>query len=111
MGMFFYENVKYLRKLYGYSQEEISKRTGIERSAISKIENGKVETSIDNAYKIATCFNIPIQDLLSKKISEEVQLDKNHKLDAVITDRSKELTEEEKEKLISLIDTIFDKSK
>lgn len=110
MARYFNKNIKYLRKQRRISQEELSVATGIERSILSRIENDKIETSIENAYKLSAFFDIPMDQLLGKDLvyEENVMLDESHILDSIIMNKSKELTEDDKQKLINIIDTVFD---
>lgn len=66
---YFYKNAKYIRKEKKISQEDMAKKTGIDRSTISRIENGEIETSIDNAIKISNALDIPLQKLISIDLS------------------------------------------
>ena len=108
MAKYFNNNIKHLRTIRGLSQEEVSNGSGIERSVLSRIENAKIETSIDNAWKLSSFFKVPIDILISRdlRLEENVVLDENHKLDLVIQDKSKDLTEDGKKALINIIDNL-----
>lgn len=41
------EKIKYIRELRGYSQEQLADMMDINRSTISKIENGKFSITVD----------------------------------------------------------------
>ena len=45
------------------SQRELSRRTGIRPSTLSKIENNQVTLSIQNAISIAQALNRPLDEL------------------------------------------------
>ena len=47
------ESVRIVRKLQGFSQNELSKRTGIPQSTISSIENDRVNLGVERAKVIA----------------------------------------------------------
>lgn len=62
-------NVKHLRGIRGISQQTLADKVGVDRSTISRIENGEIETTIDNAMKIAKVLCVNIEDLITKDIS------------------------------------------
>ena len=43
------ESVRILRKLQGYSQNELSKKTGIPQATLSAIENDRVRLGVERA--------------------------------------------------------------
>lgn len=45
-----------LRKEHGMTQEELSKKSGVGRAHIAKIESGKFSAGIDTIQKIANVF-------------------------------------------------------
>lgn len=69
MAEFLNTNIKYLRSKKGLSQQGLADKVGIDRSTISRIENNEIETTIDNAIKIADTLNVSINDLLTKNLS------------------------------------------
>lgn len=56
-------NVKQLRKSLGYTMEELSKRTGIHRVMISRIEKEDYIPSIDQLEKLSETLGFEITDL------------------------------------------------
>jgi len=68
MAEFLNNNVKYLRNEKNISQQKLADEIGVDRSTISRIENGEIETTIDNAIKIADVLNVPLNDLVSKNL-------------------------------------------
>lgn len=56
-------NVKQLRKSLGYTMEELSKRTGIHRVMISRIEKEDYIPSIDQLEKLSETLDFEITDL------------------------------------------------
>lgn len=64
MAEFLNKNIRYLRMLKNMSQLELAEKTGVDRSTISRIENNEVETTVDNAIKIAEALNVSILDLV-----------------------------------------------
>lgn len=68
MAEFLNKNIKHLRTIKGLSQQGLADKIGIDRSTISRIENNEIETTIDNAIKIADILNVSINDLLNKDL-------------------------------------------
>ncbi len=68
MAEFLNKNLKFLRSSNKISQQELADRIGIDRSTVSRIENNEIETTIDNAIKIADIFNISLSDLLGRDL-------------------------------------------
>lgn len=62
-------NVKHLRSVKGISQQTLADKVGVDRSTISRIENGEIETTIDNALKIANVLKVNIEDLITKDLT------------------------------------------
>lgn len=59
----FGKNLRKLRKLKGFTQEQLAIDLGIEISQISRIERGVINTSIGNINSIAKVLKIDIKDL------------------------------------------------
>lgn len=68
MAEFLNNNVKYLRSIKGISQQSLADKIGVDRSTISRIENGEIETTIDNAIKLAKVFNVNLNELVAKNL-------------------------------------------
>lgn len=68
MAEFLNNNIKYLRSKNGISQQGLADKIGIDRSTVSRIENNEIETTIDNAIKIAKALNVPLYDLVGKDL-------------------------------------------
>lgn len=73
MADFLNNNIKHLRTDKGISQQGLADKVGIDRSTISRIENNEIETTIDNAIKIANALNVSLYDLVSKDLSKNNQ--------------------------------------
>lgn len=56
--------IRRLRNERKWSQEDLSERTGLHRTYISHIENGKREISVETLCKIAKGFDVDAADLL-----------------------------------------------
>lgn len=68
MAEFLNNNIKYLRNKNGLSQQGLADKIGIDRSTVSRIENNEIETTIDNAIKIAEALNVPLYDLVGRDL-------------------------------------------
>jgi len=68
MPRFFNNNLNFIRKKKNITQQELADKTNIERSTISRIENGEIDTSIDNAIKIANALEIPLEEITAKDL-------------------------------------------
>lgn len=62
-----------LRKMHGYSQQELADRVGAVQVVISDYERGKLRLSAEMALRFASALDVPIQELLhpSKPLSVE----------------------------------------
>lgn len=68
MAEFLNENIKFLRNSKGISQQGLADKVGIDRSTISRIENDEIDTTIDNAIKIANALDVGLFELVSKDL-------------------------------------------
>ena len=66
------DNLVILRKLNGYSQEEISEKIDISRQAYAKWESGATTPDIEKAAKLAEVYGITIDSLLKNETVEGV---------------------------------------
>ncbi len=65
--MNFSEKLKYLRKQKNLTQEQLSDKLFVSRTAVSKWESGMGFPSIDSLKDIANFFEISVDDLISSK--------------------------------------------
>lgn len=54
--------VKFLREIKGISQTELSKKTGVVREQISRIENGQINATIQTMHKLSVALDVPLRD-------------------------------------------------
>ncbi|MGI6393588.1 MAG: helix-turn-helix domain-containing protein [bacterium] len=66
----FGQRLKMLRKHKGMSQDDISFASGVDRSYLSEIENGKSSPTIDMVDKIARALNIAPNEFFIFDVSE-----------------------------------------
>ena len=68
MAEYLNNNVKHLRNVNNVSQQSLADKIGVDRSTVSRIENGEIETTVENAIKLANAFNVTLNDLVSKDL-------------------------------------------
>jgi transcriptional regulator with XRE-family HTH domain len=61
-------NIKYLRRLHGLTQEQFSRRMGIKRSLLGAYEESRANPSQDNLLAITRMCNVSIDDFLKKDL-------------------------------------------
>ena len=73
----FKENLISLRKLNGFSQDELADRIGVSRQTLSKYETGESLPDIEKIVAIANEFGVSIDDLIhyDKKQSDNLGLE------------------------------------
>lgn len=63
------QNLRFLRKKFQLSQEELAAQAGLNRGNIASYENGGAEPRICNLLKFSMIFKTPISDLTSRDLS------------------------------------------
>lgn len=67
-------NLKYLRRIEGYRQEDMARLLGYRgKQGYSSIETGISNISIENLVNISEYFGVTVDDLLKKDLSKEGQ--------------------------------------
>lgn len=66
-----------LRKMKGWSQEELALRAGLQRTHISRIEQGKYAVTLEVIQAIAEAFGMTV-DLIDKRLEGLVRLTIEH---------------------------------
>jgi len=64
------KNLKYLRKLRGWTQEEFANKLGIKRSLIGAYEEERAEPRLEVLEVISDMFKVTLDELLRKDLSE-----------------------------------------
>lgn len=116
MAEFLNNNIKFLRTKNGISQQGLADKVGIDRSTVSRIENNEIETTIDNAIKIADALNISLYDLVGKDLRannvETPLTEKKHEeykkilREKGLMDENENIDEESLNKLLKIADMI-----
>ena len=74
-----YNNLKYLRKKNGYTQEQIAERIGVSRQAVAKWERGETLPDIDNVISLAGVYGVTVDSLVRNATSYDLEAaDKKH---------------------------------
>lgn len=84
-------NIKYLRRLNGLTQEQFARRIGIKRSLLGAYEEARANPNLDNLMAIAKVFNTTVDQLLKqdlRKIRETPDLSIPLALDRSAGDRA-----------------------
>ncbi len=117
MAEFLNNNIKYLRAKEGISQQGLADKIGIDRSTVSRIENNEIETTIDNAIKIAKALNVTIYDLVGRDLRLAIDentspIEKKHEeykrilREKGLMDENENIDEESLNKLLKIADMI-----
>ena len=63
--------IKSLRNRKGFSQEELSKRTGLSLRTIQRIENGETEPRGDSLKRLAIAFDVSSDEIIDWTVQED----------------------------------------
>ncbi|MBR4204923.1 MAG: helix-turn-helix domain-containing protein [Clostridia bacterium] len=66
------ENLVMLRKLNGYSQEQIAEKIDISRQAYAKWESGATVPDIEKAARLAEVYGVTVDGLLKTETAEGI---------------------------------------
>lgn len=61
-------NIKYLRRMNGLTQEQFSRKIGIKRSLLGAYEEGRANPNLDNLTNIAKIFGTTVDNLIKNDI-------------------------------------------
>ncbi len=64
------ENIKYLRKKNGYTQEQFAELIGIKRSLVGAYEEGRADPRLNNLLRMSEVFKVTVDTLLNKDVSK-----------------------------------------
>ncbi len=65
--------LKELRQLHRRSQSDLARELGVSRQAVNGFESGKFDPSLDMAFKIASLFNVAIEDVFIYEAKNSMQ--------------------------------------
>ena len=63
------ENIRFLRKKKGWTQEKFSKKIGIKRSLVGDYEEGRSDPRLNNLLKMCEVFQISLDNILKNDVS------------------------------------------
>ncbi len=64
------ENIKFLRKKNGWTQEQFSEKIGIKRSLLGAYEEGRADPRLNNLLNMAKVFQLKVDALISKDLTQ-----------------------------------------
>ena len=105
------KNIKRLRKKKGGSQTQLAEQIGSHLSHINRIETDKYNPSLDVVQKLASVFEVSIDDLVSDMNEDykEVKIENKGLMERIkLIDT---LDEEDRSALIRIIDSMLTKKK
>ncbi len=73
MKQIFGQNVRRIRQIRGYSQEELAERAGLHRTYVGSVERGERNVSLYNIVTLARALDVPVSDLFSGIITQAVR--------------------------------------
>lgn len=65
-------NIRYLRKMAGYSQEQIARKTGVTQGSVSQWEQGASIPDTKTLAKLAQIFSVPLDYFLSDEPRRDI---------------------------------------
>jgi len=65
------QNIKYLRKQKGYTQDVLAQKMGVKRAAIGAYEEHRAEPKIVTMQKFATLFGVTIDELINMDLNTD----------------------------------------
>lgn len=99
-------NVKYLRERKGIAQGELAEALNIDQSTLAKWEAGTRKITLEWSMKIAEYFNVFIGDFISTDLKTNEEFQKENELDQILFSKAKDLSDEDKKAVITLINSI-----
>jgi len=65
--------LKELRQMHQWSQSDLARELGVSRQAVNGFESGKFDPSLDMAFKIASLFQVAIEDIFIYEAKHSMQ--------------------------------------
>lgn len=82
------ENIRYLRKNKGWTQQELADKIGIKRSLVGAYEEARAEPSAQKLLKFAEILNVSVDDLIGLNLKEYSPGSPRFKVLAITVDES-----------------------
>lgn len=67
------QNIRYLRRKYQFTQEQMAQKLGIKRSLLGAYEEARANPRLEVLVKAAELFNVSVDQLVSKPLDESVR--------------------------------------
>ncbi len=80
------ENIRFLRKNKGWTQQELADKIGIKRSLVGAYEEGRAEPSAKKLLKFAEILNVSVDDLIGLNLKEKTPGSTHFKVLAITVD-------------------------
>ncbi len=112
MAQFFNDNLKYIRKQKGISQQQLADKIGVDRSSISRWESGDMGITVDSAYLISLALDVSLPDLVGKDLKTGTSYEKTNEdykkilIEKGLMDTDGNIDKENFEKLIKIADMV-----
>jgi len=107
MKNYFKNNIKYLRKIYKLSQQDLGKKLNKDYSTIGKWELGERTPIMKDMVEISDFFNVPMDKLLFTDLA----VDSNVDLDNEIIYKLNLLNENQKKVILDVMDNMCNTTK
>ena len=65
------ENLTFLRKAHGYSQEQVAEKVGVSRQAVAKWESGETVPDLSNSMLLAKLYQVTLDNLVNHDSKKE----------------------------------------
>lgn len=103
------EKIKARRTELGMTTEELGRLIGVQRSAITKYEKGKVDLKSSQIEKIARALDVPSVSLLSDDDPDQARLEALHQNPrlGLLFDRSRKMTDKDIDFMLQMADRIL----
>ena len=82
------ENIRYLRKNKGWTQQELADKIGIKRSLVGAYEEGRAEPSAQKLLKFAEILYVTVDDLIGLNLKEHSPGSPHFKVLAITVDEN-----------------------
>lgn len=100
---FFGTNLKYLREQHNYTKKELADKLKVNQSTIARWENNEMSATVDNAYDVASFFNITVDDLTGIDLKKK-SINPMDELELLFSKNKDILTDDDKEYIKFIIE-------
>jgi len=68
------QNIRKIRKIHGFSQEELAEKVDISTTHMSHIETGNTKLSLPVLVELANILNVKVDELLGREVDTSVEM-------------------------------------